>query len=183
LSQQAQDLLTKGKQAYEKGDYKDAEDCFRKVKDGADEHSRRCALINLNVIYAEKMKDFSKSVEINEELLKMDKSAEVKTNLAESLLRTGRYDEARKYASEVVNGQAPSSKRDTAMIYPDVLDEKGYKTVNTFFILCSLLLEGNGNFKISERQWIFDGLEAAINQSNASQNTKTALLAIIKSFK
>jgi tetratricopeptide (TPR) repeat protein len=172
----------KGKQAYEKGDYEEAERCFTSVKNSGDEHHKRCALVNLNIIYGEKKPDFSKSVEINEEILKIDKSSEAKTNLAESLLRVGRYQDARKHALEVVNSQSNTgSKRDDAMIYPDVLNEKGYKTVNTFFTLCSFLLDDN--FKIPDSQWMFDGLVTAIDGSNAGPKTKSALRAIINSFR
>jgi tetratricopeptide (TPR) repeat protein len=179
------ELLIKGKEAYKKGNYKDAEQFYKKVIEDPDQYNKRCALINLNVLYGEASQEFSKSVEVNQKLLEIDNSSEAKTNLAESLLRDRKYEEARKYALEVVNASRhdPGERDKADMLYPDHLDEKGYKTINTFFTLCSYLLEGSDNFKIPDEKWLFAGLAKSINDSNASDKTKKALLAVIDSFK
>ena len=139
----------------------------------------------MNVLYGEGSHEFSKSVEVNQKLLEIDDSSEAKTNLAESLLRDRKYEEARKYALDVVNAPKHTigERDDTDMLYPDHLDDKGYKTVNTLFTLCSYLLEENNNFKIPDEKWLFVGLAKSINDSNASDKTKKALLAVIDSFK
>ena len=185
MSGQTNELLIKGKEAYKSGNYKDAEQYYKKAIDDPDHYYKRCALINLGVIYGEKSLQFSKSVEVNRKLLEMDQSSETKTNLAESLLKDGKYEEARKYALELVNAPKYTSgeRDDTDMLYPDALDDNGYKIINTFFTLCSYLLEGNDNFKIPDEKWLFLGLSKSINDSKASDKTKKALLAIIDSFK
>jgi tetratricopeptide (TPR) repeat protein len=184
LSEQANELLIKGKKAYDERDYKAAEQYYEKVLNDPNQNYKRCALINLGVLYGEHSQEFSKAVDVNRKLITLDENTESKTNLAESLLKDGQYKEARECALSVVNApKHTSGERDnTYMLYPDTLDENGYETINTFFTLCSYLLDGSGNFKIENKQWLFIGLKKAINNSKASDKTKNALLDVIASF-
>lgn len=183
--------MGKGNKSYHKSEYEAAEQYYKEAL--------RPALINLNVLYGEKLHKFPESVEINRQLIKIDDSLEAKTNLVESLLRVGNYEEARKYASEVMNtreDQHKVSKRYSLMLYPSALDYEGYQTINIFFIICSYLLEGDitngrkelGNFlnhirrsfEIGKEQWIFEGLAKSVDDSRVNDEIKEVILTIIK---
>jgi tetratricopeptide (TPR) repeat protein len=190
LDQEADSLIVKGNSFYHKSDYKLAERYYKEAL--------RVALINLNVLYGEKLHKYEKSEEVNRQLLKMDQSVEAKTNFVESLLRVGKYGEARTIASEVIKSpKSEQPERDSSkLLYESALDYEGYQVINKFFIACSYFLDGdreNGRnqlssfldsiertFKIDREQWIFEGLAKSIDNSNVDDKAKEAILTTIK---
>lgn len=191
---EAYELIAEGNKHYKKEKYDDAEQFYKKAL--------RIALINLNVLYGERLYKFDDAVSMNRVLSKVDTSLEARTNYAESLLRIGKYADARAIASEAEKTserqhEGNKSERDHLMIYYDTLNTlNGYKIINKFFIVCSYLLEGNKNegckalddffdsikdgFKIKPEQWIFNGLvEYLDKKSGANGNVKEAIKYMI----
>ena len=79
MTKQANGLIGKGNKSYRKSEYEAADQYYKEAL--------RPVLINLNVLYGEKLHKFPESVEVNRKLLDIDNSLEAKTNLVESLLR------------------------------------------------------------------------------------------------
>lgn len=198
MTEQNHELLDRGNEAYRNGNHSDAEQFYNKAKTSQTPH-QLCALINLNVVLGEQLYKFPESVEVNRKRLEMDKSSEAKTNLAESLLRVGKYEEARKYALEVVNAsEHTTGERDSHILHQGTPTKEGYKTINTFFILCSYLLAGDTTSarkeldsfkshikeksKFGQEEWIFKGLAKSVNDSSVNEETKKVILAIIDSL-
>jgi tetratricopeptide (TPR) repeat protein len=189
--------LDRGNEAYHNGNHNDAERFYNNANISSTPH-QLCALINLNVVLGEQLYKFPESVEVNLKRLNIDKSEEAKTNLAESLLRVGKYEQARKYALEVMNApEYTIGERDSHILYQGT-PVKGYKTINTFFILCSYLLSGDKTSarkeldnlkshimetsKFGQEEWIFKGLRKSVKDSNVNGETKNVILAIIDSL-
>jgi tetratricopeptide (TPR) repeat protein len=188
---QEKDVISEGKERYLKGQYEAAERIYKQAL--------RRDLINLNILYGEKLNKFREAVEINRMRIKIDDTLEAKTNLVESLLKAGHYEDARMYASQVMNTQKDNAKedneRDPLMLYQDHLNYDGYQIINIFFILCSYLLEGditkgreefikldksiNEGFKIKKEQWVFEGLAKSVS-ANVNVQTKEVILTVIK---
>lgn len=188
-------LILKGNENYYKGSYKDAELCYSQALE-LDPNNVFC-LINLNFLYAEKFAKYEDSVKIMYRLLSIEPGLETKSNLVESLLKVGNYKEARKYALEIINTPEDKHvifKRDSPLLNVYTLDYTGYQAVNRFFILCSYLLENdvtNGNkelinflsfykylnedFRIEEKQWVFNGLINTIHEADIDYLIKFVL--------
>jgi tetratricopeptide (TPR) repeat protein len=193
------ELILKGNGSYSKGFYQDAERWYRQALE-LDQNNVFC-MMNLNFLYAENLYKFDECVKIMYKLVEIEPGLETKSNLVESLLKVGNYEEARKYALEVINTPEEEHvvfKRDSPLLNLYTLDYTGYQTLNRFFVLCSYLLEvdvTNGNkelvnflsfykqlkedFKIEEKQWSFKGLINAIYDVKVNYLMKFVLYNII----
>jgi tetratricopeptide (TPR) repeat protein len=165
------------------------------------------ALVNLSFLYSEYMFDlpdhFKKSLDISKQIIQIHPdSFESRSELIEDLIQVGEYEEARKYAQNVIDTEGsdkPYERNSDFLNAIHTLDRSGYQILNRFFKLCSYMLERNnekeaeealkefisyyrrlGNdFRIKEEQWIFNGLVKAIEQSSASSITKFLLFSLI----
>ncbi|KAF5431337.1 Tetratricopeptide (TPR) repeat [Candidatus Methanophagaceae archaeon] len=173
-------LILKGNILRATGDYSEAEHCYNEALTMDQKNIE--ALVGLRFIYSDFTYEFDKALQIACRVLEINPDFVEKINIAEILIKLGRYEEGRKYALQAIN-----ETQDTV-----------YKGIIGFLISSSYLLEGdttkggnelatflddymgpNGDFKVEEGRWIFRGLINVISESNANLQTKFLLLTLI----
>jgi tetratricopeptide (TPR) repeat protein len=162
------------------GNYSEAEHCYNAALKLNPKDID--ALSGLSVLYAEYMDMYDKALQLAHRMLEINPDFQAKTNIAENLIKVGRYEEGRKYALQVLN-----ETQDTVS-----------QSINRFLISSSYLLENdttngakelakvlgyyknlNEDFKVEEEQWSFRGLINVISKSNTNLQTKFLLLTLI----
>jgi tetratricopeptide (TPR) repeat protein len=191
------DDIVQGNSEFYARNYVGAEKYYTKVRNEnkGNEPALVPALVNLSFLYSEYMFKFDDSLKISQEIMTIYADSESRSNLVEDLIQVGKYEEARKYAEEVLDTDEDADntfkKRNSYFLNILTPDRSGYQILNRFFILCSYVLEGNNqkgeealnafisyyqslgkDFRIREEQWIFKGLVEAIDRSNASYIAK-----------
>jgi len=138
------------------------------------------ALIALCEIYSDYKFDFDEGLKLAQQANGVDDSLSTKSNLAENLLKTHKYDQARTQAFQ-------------ALAYPRV--RQPYACLLRFFVAASFLLDRSNiknerfdefltyyrsiNFTFGSADWTSNGLICAIQNTEVSPHTKFLLLTMI----
>jgi tetratricopeptide (TPR) repeat protein len=143
------------------------------------------ALEQLGSLYADYVYNFPKALEQSKKLVLLKDDAPSRLNLVEDLIKTGMFQESRKYANDVLIRLAPTS-------------DNIRKVITKFMILCSYVLEqdviradkelisftdyvGNASkdLSVQEERWVFNGLKYVIFDSKISYQSKFLLFTLI----
>jgi len=142
---------------------------------------RHAALTNLGLFYSESLYRHKRALQVYEEALKLiPEDAMTKANIAECLVKLGRYREGRKWAVEIVDQLADSPTDQCAAKYiilvSYALSGDTKNRGREFAEFLDFLNQAEGRRPEDDPTWDFRGLINTIVNSKADAETKFLLL-------
>ncbi len=161
------------------GNYSEAESCYNEVI--KIDPKNIDALQGLLQIYSDYEDEYNKALQTALTLLEIQPDSDAKANMAEILIKVGRYEEGRKYAMLALNEMQDFSDKCIARLFiisSYVLENNEVDNRKEYAKFFEFYMNLNKDFKVEEESWNLKGLTKVIGKSNTDLQTKFLLLTL-----